>query len=243
MLLPSIPAQHTAQPRPYLCTIRAFINVVVSCWVCNALSLQAGLHIYTREALTMLCFMRPSFIQVTARPVVKNSAHRSGRKRKAAEASAEDGEDAGNESEPDVQKASDASGTTGSRSMALTGVAPASARSAGIPAVLRLVSTGMPECTAPATSASMLVDALSAAALRRLHRLPTMPVQGSRGPPAIQKAALLSDTPGSWACGGMPSPCSHGPSCVPVGQPAAQPEGGSSSGDHALWGKGFRPAW
>ena len=79
--------------------------------------------------------VRPGFIQVKAAgPVVRVSAHKHGKKRKAAEASAEDGEDAGNESEPDVLKASDASGTAGSKSKALTGAVPASARSAGIPA-------------------------------------------------------------------------------------------------------------
>ena len=99
----------------------------------------------------MLCFMRPSFIQVkTAGPVVRISAQ-SGKKRKAAEASAEDGEDAGNQHEPDAPKTSDTSGTAGSRSKALTGAAPASARSAGILQTCNC-SRGMPEYTASATT-------------------------------------------------------------------------------------------
>ena len=94
----------------------------------------------------MQYFMRSSFIQVkAAAPVAKISAGKCGKKRKAAEASAEHGDTAANESEPDVLKASDASETAGSQSKALPGAAPASARSAGIPAVLRLVPTGMPE--------------------------------------------------------------------------------------------------
>ena len=104
-----------------------------------------------------------------AGPVVRTSADRRGKKRKAAEASAADGEEVNNESEPDVLKASDASSTAGSRSKALTGAAPASARSAGNPAVLQLSLQACLSVRHQQQPASMLVKTQSAAALRRLR--------------------------------------------------------------------------